>query len=360
MYVPTLLPNPMGFIYTRVIGLNDHGEVLIDAVADAVPVVQQCSNPEASACFGALWSEKAGYQPILTMDQTYLARYVLNERGEVAGRRYDQPTGNGMVFIWSARDGLRDIAPVQYNPPYPQVVALNNRGEIAGTDVLLPETSAKAFFASEKEGIRHLDANGSLAAAMNDSGEMVGERVVTQFQAFYWTAKDGIIDLWLSLGAIASRAIDINKHGLVLGEFEDAGGARHFFLWEEKRGVVRKVPLPSSCRVVSLNSFGQVIGNCSSGVARAWVWTAAAGTTDVGTLGYDAVAFGQNDRGEVVGRSRATSGSPYHAFVWSASAGMVDLDPDSPLRESIARFINKHGVIAGEINHQAAIWRLAK
>jgi probable HAF family extracellular repeat protein len=62
---------------------------------------------------------------------------------------------------------------------------------------------------------------------------------------------------------------------------------------------------------------------------RALLWNAPAGTAALlGTLGYDAVAASLNDADEVVGNSLITTGpgAVRHAFLWSAAAGMRDLN----------------------------------
>jgi probable HAF family extracellular repeat protein len=83
-----------------------------------------------------------------------------------------------------------------------------------------------------------------------------------------------------------------------------------------------------------LNDSGHVVGysSTSENLVRGFVWTAATGMVDLGTLGGDgsSAASGVNNRGEVVGYSSAPPLRPYlgwstHAFLWTAAEGMIDL-----------------------------------
>jgi len=78
-------------------------------------------------------------------------------------------------------------------------------------------------------------------------------------------------------------------------------------------------------------------------LASAQVFT----VTDLGTLGgYYSFATAVNNRGEVVGYSDIPDHSSVHAFLWTANAGMQDLNPTN-LTQSLASSINDHGYVAG-------------
>jgi probable HAF family extracellular repeat protein len=116
-------------------------------------------------------------------------------------------------------------------------------------------------------------------------------------------------------------------------------------------------PLPgyesSIARAISDN--GYVVGESMysdpvlGGVQRAFMWNAGT-LTDIGVLstsdsGYShSMALGVNNSGQVVGNSRAETGS-LHAFVWDSISGMTDITPDSAF--SIAYGINNNGQAAG-------------
>jgi probable HAF family extracellular repeat protein len=79
-----------------------------------------------------------------------------------------------------------------------------------------------------------------------------------------------------------------------------------------------------------INDLGQVVGASvtPTGDVHAFLWTAADGMIDLGTLGgNNSEARGINDLGQVVGVSETASLVSYHAFLWTAAGGMTDLDP---------------------------------
>jgi probable HAF family extracellular repeat protein len=103
-----------------------------------------------------------------------------------------------------------------------------------------------------------------------------------------------------------------------------------------------------SSDALDINEAGQVVGRAAtaSGVERAFLWTAAGGMTDLGTLGDAGTrsqAHGINDAGRVVG---LVNDGDDHAFYWTATGGMVPL-PTLTGIESAARAINNRGQLAG-------------
>ncbi|MDX1618601.1 MAG: hypothetical protein R3224_07425 [Balneolaceae bacterium] len=99
------------------------------------------------------------------------------------------------------------------------------------------------------------------------------------------------------------------------------------------------------------NDQGQVVGysQTSSGAFHAFLWEASTGMVDLGTLGGSrSVAYGINVLGQVVGYSTTASGE-FHAFIWDDAGGMVDLGTLSGT-ESVAFDINDHGQVVGYSN----------
>lgn len=81
--------------------------------------------------------------------------------------------------------------------------------------------------------------------------------------------------------------------------------------------------------------------------SRSFVWTQESGAVDIGTLGGRyTFAAGINNRGMVVGTSETASGT-YHAFVWTATGGMVDIHDLPNIDRSEAAGVNNNGMVIG-------------
>ena len=198
----------------------------------------------------------------------------------------------------------------------------------------------------------------SEATAINDSGQVVGWSNPAPGQGsedafLYGNGTMTDLDALLG-GAHHSTALAINNSGQVLC-FN--GGSAFVF----NNGAVTTIapPVPSTLIVpYGINDAGQVVGGMSSsGGGLAFLWSAAKGVTELGTLTapYDgsSAAVGISDNGQVVGTSYSPplpNGGEYpHAFVWS-NGTMQDLNnltsaPGFTLNNAWA--INASGQIVG-------------
>lgn len=99
-----------------------------------------------------------------------------------------------------------------------------------------------------------------------------------------------------------------------------------------------------------INDAGQVVGQSQTpaGQPHAFLWDAAAGIQDLGTIGggTESYATAINPDGVVMGYGRQANGV-YHAFVWDAATGIHDLGP-APEWNSFPAGINSDGEIAGQ------------
>ncbi|MGE3164111.1 MAG: hypothetical protein AB7O52_04355 [Planctomycetota bacterium] len=136
------------------------------------------------------------------------------------------------------------------------------------------------------------------------------------------------------------------------------------FLWDAVGGTrdLETLGVPAAYNVGGINSNGLICGDTNDAgqdfETRAFAFDLVAGTfVDLGTLRPDnlgtASAQGVNDAGEIVGWATAPGvGGDEHAFLWTASGGLVDLGTLGPsvinIRRSRARDVNASGVVVGE------------
>ena len=127
------------------------------------------------------------------------------------------------------------------------------------------------------------------------------------------------------------------------------------FLWDARRGTQLIPPLGSfgenSAHAIPLdiNKHGEVIGSRTLGPGSVGAFFRDRSGTifDLGPFG----AGGLNDHGQIAG-ARLLPNFETQAVLWTAETGMTDLGgPNSRALE-----INNRGMIAGEIQGQAAVW----
>ena len=118
--------------------------------------------------------------------------------------------------------------------------------------------------------------------------------------------------------------------------------------------------------MADLSNTGQVVGShytnhpgsCPSCAPRGYSWTASSGAVDFAPPGGGEVfVFAVNDVGQVVGYKRAFSESQYHAFIWSAQSGMLDLGVLSGDVSSRAFAVNNSGQVVGQSWSPAGVQR---
>lgn len=235
---------------------------------------------------------------------TYSFANAINEAGTVTGN-FDTGAGAGHAFIYQYGN-LRDIGAAY-------ALALNASGDVVGQRYLDGGATGFLYSGGTMRDIGHLGTgNVSLAAAINDSGQVVGESNLAidgQEPTHPYLYEDGTLQ---DLGTLANRgvnsAVAINNAGQVAGYSAAPDGRMHAFLYDHGA-------------LTDLGSFG----------------------------GLDVTIGGINQRGEVVGTGNTPDG-PDVAFI-SSNGGLVDLDTliDATTGWHItsALDINDHGQIIG-------------
>lgn len=189
------------------------------------------------------------------------------------------------------------------------------------------------------------DTSFSLARAINDAGQAVGEcwigtHDVTNHIALWYPGAEPII-----LGEGCGNAI--NTGGQVAGFTRDTDGARRAFLWSPIGGLTTFVGGTAS-EATAINDRGWAAGTVSDAVGTwACVWTAPGAPTVLQNLpgSVSSMAYGINNAGAVVGSCDTPSGS--FAVLWQPNGSVIGLGELADHSGSVAYAISSSGWIAG-------------
>jgi len=211
---------------------------------------------------------------------------------------------------------------------------INDQGTITGEAAnKAGDVHAFIWTASGMRDIGTLGGSTSLGRAINETGQIAGESAISQanaIRAFRFTDGAGMANLGTLSGGSYSSAYDINNAGQVVGESDSGPIIKNDF------------------RLKGFPLFGK----------HAFLWTDGTGMKDLGHLGGGtSLATAISNNGVVVGRSTVTNGD-VHAFRWSQTEGIVDLNSVIPsssgwiLQE--AWDVNDKGQITGFGLHNGA------
>jgi probable HAF family extracellular repeat protein len=244
--------------------------------------------------------------------------------------------------------------------------AINERGQIIGNRLMVPYQVRPFLWQNGKmRDLGTLGGEETRAAAINERGQIVGVSATKAkdaegFQidhAFLWE-NGKMRDLGTLLGEGHGYAIDINDRGQIIGGYDTKSGA--FLL---QNGRVRDLGTLGGkySEAVAINDRGQVIGQSDTKakdadgyqISHAFLWENGK-MRDLGTpRGEGSVAVAINERGQIIGNRYTKSGS--RAFLWQ-NGRMRNL----PGRGSWAAAINEHVQIIGSAWRGAFLWQNGK
>ncbi len=202
----------------------------------------------------------------------------INNSGQVVGES-DFSIGT-RAFLWTEDSGMQSLGILGPNNVDYQARGINELGQVVGF-ASKTFTNDHAFLWTPETGMQDIDDDPSdtsrlsFADAINDSGEVAGDRM-GQEGAFIWTAAGGMEPIGDLPGANnLSLAFDINNHGHIVGRGQTIFGD-HAFIWSRADGIV---------------DLNDLLDESGDG------WTVR-------------IAHGINDRGMIAAFGRSPSGQP--------------------------------------------------
>jgi probable HAF family extracellular repeat protein len=301
--------------------------------------------------------------------------FFINNLGEVVGCS-DVQTVNGYpctgtvpgqhAFTWSSSKGMKDLGTLS-GATVSGAVGVNDAGTVVGYSNVKgqPATDFVAvqwgpYGAISKLGTLSGGASSS-AFQINSAGESSGDSFLSngKVNATSWTGKT-IKNLGALPGSIFTAGLAINDNGYIVGESVFSYGppfTSHAFLWNGSKmkdmGTLRGGTTSMANAINSSGvAVGQSDGHVTGGLWHAVQWGSNGEIKDLGVLkgGTYSVAFGVNDSDVVVGYGNIATNAP-HAMIWTAGAGMKDLNSEIPAGTGWtlinANAINNVGQITG-------------
>ena len=145
-----------------------------------------------------------------------------------------------------------------------------------------------------------------------------------------------IVDLGTIQGSTYNWATGVNNLSDVVGCAGCSNISTPAFLWTPQNGIQALPSLPSggATYASAINDSEQVVGVAygtgqSASDTSAVIWSRTNTIQSLGTLpgGTQSAASAINNLGEVTGDSDGNFGLAVHAFLWTSSKGMIDLQP---------------------------------
>lgn len=263
---------------------------------------------------------------------------TLNDRGWTATQDYNTTTGrpDGLTQLLNGRDAIVidgfqiDLGTLGGENSFMNWGEINNQGRIVGYS----ETAA-------------LDPNGEDVCGFGTNHVCL---------PFVW--QHFRMEALPTLGGNNGQASAINDHGEIAGTVEtavtDPGCPPHLIslpvLWDRgKPRPLATVKNDADGDAFWINDSGEAVGqtsNCSHSITHAVSWGRNGAASALPDYGNGAVAFGNNDLGQIVGSVGSPDGSTQWAAIWRNGA----LESFKPLPGdvgAIASGVNDRGQVVG-------------
>jgi len=230
---------------------------------------------------------------------------------------------------------------------YSVAAAINNNGEIVGHSGLPGDTASHAFlYNGVMNDLGTLGGSGSEAIDINDSGVVAGGSDIAGDSEFHAILYDGTMHSLGTLGGDTSEGFGINNAGYVVGRSAITGYyPSHAFLYD---GSIHDLGTLGGTysQADAINDSGVVVGGselAGSTASHAFLYNGM--MHDLGTLGGNySYAIDVNNSGLVVGSAALSGDAETHAFMYDGT--MHDLGTLGGVW-SEAYAINAGGVMVG-------------
>lgn len=277
-YVPRSVPS-LGGGHTIGFALNSKGEVAGETLTSG----------KVSHSF--FWSRSGGIVDLDLLIGQQVTLAGLNATGTIAG------ISSQRAVVWNAEAGLQDLG--TFGGPSSIAEGINDMGQVAGC----ADTGAgarNAFVWFPGSGIQDIDPDindTSCAFAVSSNGNVTGQIGDGKggSDTFVWSPPGG-----LQLTGLGNQVhpFSINDAGEITGYYQTPTGL-HAFFWDVNGGL-EDLGVGEG---VSVNKFGQVLGDDLSG--RPFLWTHAGGRHLVPQLVHGWTAVAINDAGQILVRASA-------------------------------------------------------
>lgn len=271
------------------------------------------------------------------------------------------PADQAHAAFWRTADAAPLELPLLPGTNWGRAFGANARGEIVGLiqdRSVSPPVLYAAYWESEV-ALPIALAGGTSAVAINSVGQIVGNMSVggSSHAALWNDAASPPIDLG-TFGGTSSSAADLNDAGQIVGAARYADGAQRAAFWPSPGeppidlGIVAGATRSAA---TAINERGEIAGGAffaDTGRRVALFWpSAGADPIELPSLGgASSQAVGLDNRGRIVGQAQNAAGE-MRACVWTSP-----FDPPIDLGPGFARAINARGIIAGEVEGNAAVW----
>ncbi|HWZ83718.1 MAG TPA: hypothetical protein VNW47_13895 [Terriglobales bacterium] len=221
------------FLYTPGVGAQDLGTLgdgnsFANAINDSAQVVGEVLSTGLHHAF--LWTQSTGMQDLGTLSGGTSSQATgINAAGHIVGSS-TVADGSWHAFLWTPQNGMQQIDLGPTTPSF--AAAINNLDQVAGTYANPVDGLGHAFIWDPAAGLHDLGtlpnhpSGDSLAAALNDSGDVVGiaryPNIRGKISAFsvIWPHGASIQKLQTlvspNIGALPRGATGINNSGQIV------------------------------------------------------------------------------------------------------------------------------------------------